>query len=205
MATPNRPTQQDNFRKIIQAIPQFLSNVVTILLASTSFTPTTLVEFFQNQISLLDDATKAKALLAQKVAAIKANKATGGAIVKAFNDFVLGAFSNQPATLAAFAVTPRKVTPKTSNIKALAAAKLVATRSARNTMGRRQRQDVKGTVSDAVTAVLDPTHSPAPKAPVAGAAPVPAPAPAPAPSPAPVTPAVTSPQPASPAGSTPHA
>jgi hypothetical protein len=156
MPTPNRPTQQDNFRKIVQAIPQYLSHVATILLAGTSFTPTTLVQFFEQQIALLDDATSAKALLAQKVAAIKANKATQGAVLKGFNDFILGAFANQPATLASFAVTPRKVPVKTANIKALAAAKVVATRTARKTMGKRQRKAVKGVVPEAVTAVLDP-------------------------------------------------
>jgi hypothetical protein len=33
----------------------------------------------------------------------------------------------------------------------------VATRGARNTMGKRQRQDIKGTVSDAVTSPQDDT------------------------------------------------
>jgi hypothetical protein len=168
MATPtNRATQQDNFRKILLAIPKNLSRMSTILLAGEEFTPETLVQFFEQQIALLDDATTAKAVLAQKVAAIKANKATKGPVLKAFNNLVLSAFETQPATLAEFNVVARKVPTVPTNIKALAVAKHKATREARHTMGKRQREAVKGTVPEAVLAVLapDPKPSAAPAGP----------------------------------------
>jgi hypothetical protein len=156
---PNRATQQDNFRKILLAIPKNLSRMSTILLAGEEFTPDTLVQFFQEQIALLDDATNTKALLAQKVAAIKANKTTRGPVLKAFNNFVLGCFETQPATLAEFTVVARKVPTVPANIKALAVAKHKATREARHTMGKRQREAVKGIVPEAILAVLAPAKA----------------------------------------------
>jgi hypothetical protein len=194
--TVNRPTQQDRFRKIIEAIPKYLTTVVQIVLAGVGFTPQTLVQFFQDQVKLLDDATNARAKLHQAVQAIKDNKSTKGAVLKAFTDYILSVFVNQPAVLAEFGVTPRKTPPKPVATKAVAVAKLKATRTARHTMGKRQKQLVKGVLPapGSPAAAPAPAASPAP-APVA-VPPAPQPQPAPLPSPAAPSPPAPAPAPA---------
>ncbi len=183
MAAPSRPTQQDRFRKIIAAIQKYLSNLAQIILAGVTFTPATLIQFFQDQVKLLDDATNARAQLHQAVEAIKENKTTKGPILKGFNDFVLSMFNNQPAILAEFGVAARKVPQKKTDTKAQAVAQLRATRKARNTMGRRQKQKVKGVVpSPAPAPTPSPTPEPVPPLPLPAPAPAPAQAQAPSPS-----------------------
>src|SRR5579859_4498745 len=80
----NRPCQQDRFRKIVAAIPRYLSNLTQIILAGVTFTPASLVQFFLDQIKMLDDATAARAALHSASQAIKAAKGTKGPILKAF-------------------------------------------------------------------------------------------------------------------------
>ncbi len=185
MATPNRPTQQDRFRKIIVAIQKYLSQLTQIILAGVTFTPASLVQFFQDQVKLLDDATAARAALRQAAQAIKENKTTKGPVLRAFNDFVLSMFVNQPTVLADFGVPPRKTATKKVDTKQTAVEKALATRKARHTMGKRQKQKVKGVVPAPA-----PAQAPAPAAsPSNGATPpagsVAAPqAPTPAPTPA---------------------
>ena len=183
MPSTNRPSQQDRFRKIVAAIPRYLSNLTQIILAGVTFTPASLVQFFLDQIKMLDDATAARAALHSASQAIKAAKGTKGPILKAFNDFILSMFANQPTALADFVVNARKTAVKPVNQKALAAAKGDATRKARNTMGKKQKAKVKGTVAPAILAVLDPSPGPvhAPSVANAGAPPQPVASPAPAP------------------------
>ncbi len=175
MATPNRPTQQDRFRKIIVAIQKYLSQLTQIILAGVTFTPASLVQFFQDQVKLLDDATAARAALRQAAQAIKENKTTKGPVLRAFNDFVLSMFVNQPTVLADFGVPPRKTATKKVDTKQTAVEKALATRKARHTMGKRQKQKVKGVV---------PAPAPAPSPEPVPPLPLPAPAPAQAPAPA---------------------
>jgi len=214
MGNANRSSQQDRFRKIVLAIPKYLTALTTVILAGATFTVQGLVDFFNGQIALLDAATNARAQLKAAVKAIKDNRTTNGPVVKGFNDLILSMFSNQPTVLAAFGIATRKQPAKTSEAKALAAQRNVATRKARNTMGKKQRKDVKGNVP-ALQGAPAPQASPAPTpAPTGTQQPVPpgpnadhgagvAPSPqAVSPAPAPTAPAA----PAAPAaGTTPHA
>ncbi len=145
MSSPNRSTQQDRFRKIVPTIPKYLDQP-RIILAGVTFTPASLVQFFQDQVQLLDDATQARAALRQAVQAIHENKTTKGPILRAFNDLVLSMYANQPTVLAEFGVPPRKTPTKTVETKQGAIEKALATRAARHTMGKRQKEKVKGVV-----------------------------------------------------------
>jgi hypothetical protein len=168
MTAPNRATQLDRLRKVVAAIPKHLSNVHEIILAGVSFTPASLVQFFLDQIKLLDDATNALANLHAAVKAIKSNKVTKGPTLRAFDAFVLSMFLSEPATLAEFGRSAPKVPVKGVGTKALAVEKLRATRTARNTMGKKARLKVKGQVDPAVVAALTspqppPAAGPSPK------------------------------------------
>ena len=69
-------------------------------------------------------------------------------------------YRSTPSTLADFGVAPRKArTPLTSSKQAVAVAKRVSTRAARNTMGNVQKKAVKG---DVTSVTLTPVHAPKP-------------------------------------------
>ena len=179
MPTVNRPTQQDRFRKIIAAIPKHLTSFSSIVIAGITFNPDSLVQFFQAQIKLLDDATAAKAKLHEAVVAIVENTLKNGVLLLAFNDWIRATFVHQPTVLSDFGVAARKARMTTVQTKAIAVQKNLATREARHTMGPRQRKAVKGVVAHPVdlgtseSASLAPTESSAPVAPAAPPAVVP--------------------------------
>ncbi len=50
MSAPNRSTQQNRFRKIVPAIQRYLGQP-QILLAGVTFTPASLVQFFQDHVN----------------------------------------------------------------------------------------------------------------------------------------------------------
>jgi hypothetical protein len=182
MPNVNRPSTQDRYRKAIAAIPQFLSAFAQIVLAGVTFTPASLVQFFQGQITVLDNATQARSKLHEAVLAVENNHAQNGAVLRAFSEWIRATFINQPSVMSAFAVSARVAPPKTAEQKAQAAAKRAATRKARNVMGKKQRLAVKGAVPQpaAANGGAAPTAAPNAAAPAASPA---GPAPAGAPQP----------------------
>jgi hypothetical protein len=93
------------------------------------------------------------------------------AIIAAFVTYIRLTFGNSPDALADFGLAPPKVrTPLTAEAKAVAAAKRVATREARGTTNKKDKQSVKGNTTAKL--VVTPAASPAPSTPVASPAPV---------------------------------
>ena len=82
---------------------------------------------------------------------------------RGFEAVIRGTFGNSADVLKDFGLTPRRApTPRTAEQKAVAAAKRVATRAARHTMGKNQKKDVKGAVS--ATLVVTPSADSTPVA-----------------------------------------
>jgi hypothetical protein len=66
----NRSMKQDQYRKIVLAIQNYLTTVTSITLAGTAYTPAQIVSFYQNLIALGDAVAAAKAVYES---AVKAN------------------------------------------------------------------------------------------------------------------------------------
>ena len=82
--------------------------------------------------------------------------------------WVLSQFGVGSQTASEFGFSPRKIGTKSAKTKAEAVTKNLATREARMTMGKRQKANIKGTVTTAPVAPVNsaPVATPAPVAPV---------------------------------------
>ena len=179
----NRPSNQARDLKIIAAIQQYLSNVPSLQIAGTTFTPAQLIALFQSQIDSAKNVGTQKegwrtVVQADRALAKKVTLVLRG--LKAHVRNVFGADPTNPAALA-FDALPRapKVSPQT---KVEASGKRRATRTARHTQGKRQKARIKGDPSTSTGVVAESATSGhantgsgptgAPTVPDAGAAPL---------------------------------
>jgi hypothetical protein len=184
MASINRTQQLDRDRKTLAAIQKYLMKMTAITIAGVTRTPQEIMQLFQTSMQLADAATQAQASFHAATTAVRDQQKNLRQFRIGFRHFLENTFTD-PGILAEFGLTPRKVATKSSETKAAAAAKNVATRKARNTMGSKQKKAIKGDVTGVVVTPIT--------VPKAEAHPAPAPA-APA-SPAPTNaPAATPPQ-----------
>jgi hypothetical protein len=154
----NRSTIQARDTKAVSGVQQHLSNVPSIVLLGTSYTPPELVALFQRQLASIDACNTARASLRD---AAQAERDLGKHVAKvhrALRHYVINLKGDQATLLADFGLAPPKVpAPRTAEQKALAAERNKATRAARHTMGKKQKKNIKGQVPAA-------TPEPAPHA-----------------------------------------
>jgi hypothetical protein len=160
MTNRNKETDVALAKQLIAGFKQHFPAVTSMTIGGQPLTPAQIEQFLQTLIDLraaVDDAksaTKAKIQTeASQAPALRSRMAALVTIVK-------GSFGNSPDVLADFGLKPNKVrTPLTIDQKAVAAARRAATRAARHTMGPKQRQQVKGTI----TTIVSPPPADAPK------------------------------------------
>ncbi len=136
---------------MLAGVKKHYANVSAMTFGSATFTAAEVEASLQAFIDLRAEVEAAKTLTKAKLMAEQAQgPALRGRIV-ALMAFVRAAYSNSPDVLADFGLKPRKVAaPATIEEQAEAAAKRRATRAARHTMGKRQKEKVKGTIETIV-------------------------------------------------------
>ncbi len=147
----NRSGKNAADQNMIEGVQKFLRQFASLPVGSQTVTPADIVKVFQER---LDTGKAVLAADAARVAAIKADKdkrTQTAAFARSFRRMVQGMFSESPDTLVAFGLKAPKAVKKTVATKATAVAKSKATRTARNTMGKKQRKGVKGTVPAAAS------------------------------------------------------
>ena len=127
-------------------VTKHLSNVTNVTLAGSSYTPAQITTKLQQVASLRSDVDAAKATTQAKLAAEKAQTPALRTFMSALVSYVKAGYGSAPDVLADFGIHPKTRTPLTVEAKAAASAKRAATRAARNTMGSKQKLDVKGDV-----------------------------------------------------------
>jgi hypothetical protein len=100
----------------------------------------------------------AQAAAKAKLAVESAQAPALRAFTRQFRTFDHASFAASPDVLADFGIASKPRVPRTVEEKAAAVAKSAATRSARHTMGARQKEGVKG---DVTGVVVIPTKAPA--------------------------------------------
>jgi hypothetical protein len=146
MPNTNRATQQDRDRKMIAAIQKYLMALASILIRGVGYTPAQIITLLQNDIAAADAATKAKAALHDAVIAAKAQRATVGPFLTGFRTYILNQYKDA-SIISDFGFTPQKEPARTVADKAASATKAKATRTARHTMGAKQKKKVTGTTT----------------------------------------------------------
>jgi hypothetical protein len=136
---------------LINGIQKFLTQYASLTVGSQSVAPADIVKDLQDRITLANAVVTAEA---SRAAAIKANldkRAQTATLLSSLRGLVRAMFTQSPDTLAAFGLKAPKASKKTVAVKAVAVALNVATRKARNTMGKKAKLKVKGTLPAATS------------------------------------------------------
>jgi hypothetical protein len=156
----NRTTFQNRCRNAIAGVKKDLSSVATITLEGVDYTPTTLMALLQSGIDGADATVTARAAWLLTVQTEQALNAKILGVLAALKAYVTQKYgSGAVDTQADFGFSPRKTVVKTAAVKAEAATKAEATRTARHTMGSKQKKAVTGTspAPEPVTPATTPT------------------------------------------------
>ena len=147
----------DGFTKHAATIPS------SLLIGGVQIPTTTILSTLQARIAARAATVPAKANYQALVKADQAERASTKALVSGARQAILLMFAGQIATLADFALKPRKVpAPRTPAQKAASAAKAKATREARHTMGPVEKAKITGaTPQGDATPVTPPEPAPA--------------------------------------------
>jgi hypothetical protein len=163
MATNDKGKSQvaDLAGQLIAGTAKNLTSTTSVTLLGSSYTPAQITSKLQSIVTLRSDVDAAKAATKAKLAAEASQLPALHDLMIAFESYLRGAYGSQPDVLAEFGLQPKKVrTPATVATKAAAVAKRTATRAARHTMGKVQKQAVKGDVTGVV--VIPVTSASAP-------------------------------------------
>jgi hypothetical protein len=170
MTTDNRSTQLAQDAKVILGIQKDLLNVPTLSLAGQAITPADLVKLVQSSIDAANAIAPARAKWTAAVQASRASTKKLVPILQGLRAYLVNTYGPTSTVLVDFGFSPTKTVVKTPEVKAEAAVKAKATRKARNTLGKNQKKDIKGTTVSPVAAPTPSTGS-TPSAPTAPATP----------------------------------
>jgi len=164
---PNRAKEVTALTGLISGAKKRLTGVTQVTLAGATITLAVLLSDLQGLLDQIAGVEAARAAFQSKLEALNTQAPVVRALASAFTAFVRVTFGKQADVLGDFALAPRKVPPpKTLEQKQAIAAKALATREARGTVGPKAKKAITGTVAPATTPVT-PTAPAAPAAPVA--------------------------------------
>jgi hypothetical protein len=144
MSNSNRPTVHARNKQFIAGIQKRLQGAQSLAIAGANYTPADLVKLFQSQIDKADAIAPAKGKYHDTVQAYRDLAKQLAPIAVGFRTQVRNIFGATSEVLADFGLTPVKTTKPKPASQVAAAAKRVATRKARSTMGKKQKKTVKG-------------------------------------------------------------
>jgi hypothetical protein len=147
--------------QFVAGIGKHFAGAAPLTFASAAHTPQQLLTAFEAFIGLRAAVEAARCALKARLVSEGAQAPAILVLMDGFEAFVRLTFSEQPEILGDFGLAPRKARkPLTAEQQAAAAAKRLATRKARGTLGPVQKKQVKGNVVGVVvtpvTAVIEP-------------------------------------------------
>jgi hypothetical protein len=133
-------------KKGIAGVDKYFASVSSLTLAGTSLTPAALKAVFQSDIDATASVDALRAQYKQQVVNARAARKAMRDVRRKLKAFLLGNYGAEAvAMLEDFGIpVPKALGLKTVQSKAKAVANAKATRKARNTMGKKQRQTIKG-------------------------------------------------------------
>jgi hypothetical protein len=159
MTTQNRPTFKDRCSKALLGVDQTFQGLTTVKLQGTVWTLADIKAALQGAIDAANASDTAKQHKVDAVADERKARAKANALLSAMKAWVVGnSGTDNAGPLGVLGFEPPKPRKVKVTTKAAALAKSEATRAARHTMGKVQRQSVKGTEAPPA-----PAPTPAPK------------------------------------------
>lgn len=148
MTKPNKVSKQDSNRRLKAGIEKHFAKAKSLTLNGQELKPAEVAKLLQASIDASQAADAAKLVWLATVRKATEVEATTAPILRALRAFVRAAIGETSATLADFGIQPRKAPKKlTTEEKVLAVEKTRATRAARHTMGKHQREKIVGDVA----------------------------------------------------------
>jgi len=142
----NRDKILNQHRQAVAGMRKHFASAPTIVLGGTPTTPTEAIATLEGAIHAIDAAVAAKQAFHGAVAEQHAAIAKGNVLLKDLKTLVKSQLGSSESVLGDFGFSsPSRQTP-TEATKAAAVVKREATRKARQTMGKRQKANIKGTV-----------------------------------------------------------
>jgi hypothetical protein len=147
MPDPNRATVKTQNTGVQAGIDKHMAGPVTV--GGTAYDAASLKAVFQTHSDALDEADALYKRWRDQVQVARKAGATRDRVYGSLRSYLLGQHGRDAhAVLNDFAMeAPRATGPKTVKAKADAADKSLATRKARHTMGKRQKEGIHGTVT----------------------------------------------------------
>jgi len=150
----NHLVRLNNDQKMAEGLRTQLQTVGRLPIGKGTMTPEEIAQVFDQRVA----STQAvQASAAAYRAAVKANRdfrAQTASFANSARQIVTAMFAEAPDMLATFGLAPRRIGKRTVAAQTIAAMKNKATRSARRTLGKRQKETIKGTLPDAVVQVV---------------------------------------------------
>jgi hypothetical protein len=142
---------QTRAQKLIAGTQKRFATTASLLVGNVTYTPVALVGLLQGLLDALTTVATAKAAWTTALKALVDTKGQMGPVLRAYTNFLYGTYGNAADPLADFGLTPRKAKKQKIVAKAAAIELSLATKKARNVMGKVQRKSVKGTANPAAT------------------------------------------------------
>jgi hypothetical protein len=147
LSKQNKTTMQALDTQVIAGINKDLKTTKSMLLAGSTYTPVTLIALIQSRITAINQVAAARASWLAAVATFDAVSTQVHAVEMGLKQYVFNAFGKTSPLLADFGFAAPKVVTPTTETKALALKKSAATRVARNTLSKKAKSKITGTVA----------------------------------------------------------
>jgi hypothetical protein len=153
----------------LTALKKFVTTKTPMVINGQSMKPSDVIAIYQDTLDTRSAAETQRAAYEQALQARERANTARLAIDEGLKAWVANQFGPGTQTVSEFGFSPRKVGAKSAQTKADAVVKLRATRKARNTLGKRQKAGIKGTIpvptAPAEPAITAPAATPAAVAP----------------------------------------
>ena len=162
----NRNEQLTAEQRLIVGLQKHEQTLTSLVIDGTPYKTADVITVVQTLVDSAQAVVSSRATWQANIIADENARAKNKTLMSGLRQALLVAFGSSIAVLADFGMTPHK-TPaaRTPEEKAQATAKALATRTARHTMGKKQKAQIKGTVA------ASPQSGDVTKAPAAPAAP----------------------------------
>ncbi len=158
----NHLVRLNNDQKMAAGLRSELSTVGQLPIGKSTMTPEAIAQVFDERVAATLAVQAAAAAYRTAVKANRDTRARTATFVNAARQIVTGMFVESPDALAKFGLAPRRTGKRSTTATTIAVLKNKATREARHTLGKRQKEKIKGTVPDDVIQVVSGQKSTAP-------------------------------------------
>jgi hypothetical protein len=154
MATASKSSLGDQLRTLEAGIKANFTDVQTVIVGGATYTPPQLEAQIETFLAAQTLTLTTGNAYHAAVAAEKTSDASAKTFRSQIEAYAISRYGKTSPILSQLGFTPAKPKKVTTAVKAVAVLKVKATRMARNTMGRKQKLKIVGTVNPSIVAAI---------------------------------------------------